>query len=200
MFWLMLHLGLWMKKWALDSQFGLMALWFMQVACWAPCLISKRSWVKGHFFPTAKEAKAHRFHKLHVSSNALALIQAINGSLDWTIHSILTDIKEIYADLEVIFFDHISRSLYGFTHNLAKNSCKMGNFVDWGWSWLLFPGGFCFVVPFSLLLLLVLCLMKVHFYKRKKDRERKKKKNQKRNYLRRRIIHWSRCLVDSTSH
>lgn len=72
------------------------------------------------------------FQNIHVFSNALEIIRAINGSLDWTIHSILIDTKEIYVDLDVIIFAHSPKGINGFTHNLAKDSYKIGNFVGWG--------------------------------------------------------------------
>ena len=64
--------------------------------------------------------------KIHLLSDALKVIRAINGLMDWTIYPILLDINELSSKFEDILFSHISKGLNHFAHGLAKNSYRPG--------------------------------------------------------------------------
>lgn len=73
-----------------------------------------------------KETSLQGFHKIHLLSDALQVVLAINGLSDWSIHPILLDIKGLSTELEDISFP---RPLNSFTHKLAMNSYGLDNFM-----------------------------------------------------------------------
>lgn len=55
-------------------------------------------------------------------SNALEVIQIINGSCDWLIDTILQDIQGLIKYSEFTNFSHIPRSFNGIAHNFTKKT------------------------------------------------------------------------------
>ena len=46
--------------------------------------------------------------------------------MDWSIHPILLDIREVMSTFEVISFSHVPRRFNSFAHELAKKSYGLG--------------------------------------------------------------------------
>lgn len=139
----MLHLGSWMgfTIWFESSLVFARLLYGPKVSSWKEA----EAWV---ILSVVREAKVWGFHKIHLFYDALEVVRVINGSLDCTIHSILTNFKEMFVNLDVIVFAHIPKSLNCFAHNLTNNSYRMGNFVGWVGSRLRLLGGICFNLLF----------------------------------------------------
>lgn len=75
------------------------------------------------------EARLRGLHKIHRLSDAGEVIRAINGLMDWSIHHILLDIKDMSSEFDVISFSHIPRILNGFANELVKNSYESNCFA-----------------------------------------------------------------------
>ena len=86
---------------------------------------SKEAEVRAILF-AMKEARSWGFRKIHLLSDALEVIRAINGLMDWAIQPILRDINELRSKFEDISFFHVPRRLNQFAHELAKNSYRQG--------------------------------------------------------------------------
>ena len=76
------------------------------------------------------EASSHGLCKIQLLSNALQVVEAINGSPGWSIHPILFDIKDFFVGFDIVTFTHLPRRLNGIAYDLAKNFFGMGSFVD----------------------------------------------------------------------
>lgn len=59
-----------------------------------------------------KETNMQVFYKIHLSLDALKVIRAINSSIDWSIHSILLDIKESSFAFEEGFLCNLGSSFW----------------------------------------------------------------------------------------
>ena len=111
-------------------------------------LISKRNIVcagaiQGPKVFSSKEAEARAilldflkvtergFSKACILSDAREVVQAINEAHDWTINSIVLDIKSIASNFDYISFKFTPRSLNGAAHVLAKMSYSFHQNFSW---------------------------------------------------------------------
>ena len=76
----------------------------------------------------AKKGEHTGLIKMHILSDALKVIRAINGLVDWSIYPIFPDIRELSSTFENISFSHVSKSFNDFARGLTKKSYGLGNF------------------------------------------------------------------------
>ena len=100
-----------MEKQALASLFGLMVIGFVQDHSMGTRSLLQKKPEAWAILTALKEASSSRLCKSHLLSDALQVICSINGSLDWSIHPILLDIKDLSVGFYTVAVTHLAESL-----------------------------------------------------------------------------------------
>ena len=81
-----------------------------------------------------KKAWKNGFIGFHVLTDTQEVIYALNGGLDWSINSIILDIKFLASLFLSVYFEFIPRAPNKQAHKLVKFCFSSRHDVDWNWA------------------------------------------------------------------